>query len=446
MTHQNHLLYVAWGYPPSRGAGMYRALATANAFARGGWKVTVLTATRDTFERLTGSDPQSEEFIDPRIEVVRIPFAPERDETDLSRWSRARVYSPRLWSYLEWKLSARHFPEPGYGAWKPALIAAAERIHNATPVDLTIGTANPNVDFAPAFHLWKTHKVPFVIDHRDAWHLDVYTGRHLGVPLGRSRRLERKLMDNALEAWFVNLPIRDWHASTYPRNADHFHVVANGFDPAFLASEGPEDAPPPPTREQGLTFGYLGTLYGPVPLRETLEGWRRARAASDLIARSRFVLYGRLGHYAQPDVDIASLLDEYEADGVSYLGSISKTRVTEVYRTFDALAFIASHSKYVTSGKVFEYAATGLPIGAFHHPDTAATAILKGYPRVFPVAHPSPDAIAQAFIDMGEHTVSSGAEATKEARAWAEHLSRDAQLLPRVDTLTSRVRAMTRPM
>ena len=60
---------------------MYRALATANAFVREGWQVTVLTATRDTFERLTGSDPEAEKSIDPRIDIVRVPFDPERGET-----------------------------------------------------------------------------------------------------------------------------------------------------------------------------------------------------------------------------------------------------------------------------------------------------------------------------------------------------------------------------
>ncbi len=46
---QPHVLYVAWGFPPSRGGGVYRALATANGFARAGFRVTVLTATRETF-------------------------------------------------------------------------------------------------------------------------------------------------------------------------------------------------------------------------------------------------------------------------------------------------------------------------------------------------------------------------------------------------------------
>ena len=69
-----HLLYVAWGYPPCRGGGVYRALATANAFAQDGWDVTVLTGEREIFQRYTGADLTLEERRPP-VRVVRVPFA-----------------------------------------------------------------------------------------------------------------------------------------------------------------------------------------------------------------------------------------------------------------------------------------------------------------------------------------------------------------------------------
>ncbi len=434
-----HLLYVAWGYPPSRGAGMYRVLATANAFARDGWRVTVLTATRDTFERLTGSDPESEKHIDPRIRVVRIPYDPAQGEPELRKWSRGRAYSPLLWNFAHFVSSRLGFPEGGYGRWKAPLAAAAEAIHQELPVDLVVGSANPNVDFAAGLQLRRAHGVPYVMDHRDAWHLDVYTGKRVGSRLSRSSRLERRLIDDALEAWFVNGAIRDWHAAEYPRRAEHFHVVANGFDPSFL---GPApDQPLDPDR--GLTFGYLGTLYGPIPLRETLEGWRLARTESPIMATSKLHIRGRLGHFAEPDASVAALLTEYRDAGVSYLGPVSKTQVSDVYNGFDALLLIIGRSKYITSGKVFEYAATGLPIAALHHPETAATDILHGYPRLFPVSEPTPRLIANALIATAEATLAQAPGEVEQARQWAAHLSRDAQLLPRVAALRARLTSTT---
>jgi glycosyltransferase involved in cell wall biosynthesis len=416
---------------------MYRALATANAFARDGWRVTVLTATRETFDRLTGSDPDSERFIDPRIRVERVPFDPELGETDLRSWSRARVYSPLLWNFVHYLGAQRHFPEGGYGSWKGPLTEAAERIHSDDPVDLVVGSANPNVDFAVGEFLHRAHNVPYVMDYRDAWHLDVYSGRRVGTLLGRSSRLERQLLDHATEAWFVNSAIRDWHRRAYPARASDYHVVANGFDPDFLDSSPVERD----RTSDALVFGYLGTIYGPIPLRETLEGWRLARDRSPLVARGRLVFRGRLGHFAEPDDATAALLDSYRDAGVAYEGPVSKTQVSTVYRGFDVLLLIISRSKYVTSGKVFEYASTGLPIAALHHPETAASDVLRGYPRLFAVPDPTPEEIANALVAAAEHAVAAGPDDLERARAWASHLSRDAQLTPRVSALREKLGA-----
>ncbi len=430
-----HLLYVAWGYPPSRGAGMYRALATANAFVQNGWSVTVLTATRDTFERLTGSDPESERSIDPRVDIVRVPFDTERGETDLSRWPRWRLFSPLLWNYLKWIRERMIFPESRYASWLAPLVSAADNIHQRKAVSLVIGSANPNVDFMPGDHLYRKYGVPYVMDHRDAWHLDVYSGERVASKGSRSGRLEKRLISHAAEAWFVNKPIRDWHATEYPLRATDYHVVANGFDPNFL--DPTRTRLPDP--KSGLVFGYLGTIYGPIPLRETLEGWRLARSRSPLLAGSTLVFRGRLGHFAEPDAAAAQLLEEYKDDGVSYGGPISKTQVTNLYRSFDALLLVISRSRYVTSGKVFEYAATGLPIASLHHPETAATDILQGHPAWFPVKDLTVEEVSRTLIETGERAASMTHADFTEAQAWAQHLARDEQLAPRIAALRAKV-------
>ncbi len=111
------MLYVAWGFPPCRGGGVYRALATANRFAALGWKVTVLTAERGTRSyRFTGADQTLEERVDPSVEVVRVPFDWPLLETDLRRWSKARAANPRVWSKWRTKQDQVPFPEHGVRA------------------------------------------------------------------------------------------------------------------------------------------------------------------------------------------------------------------------------------------------------------------------------------------------------------------------------------------
>lgn len=430
-TTAPHLLYVAWGYPPSRGAGMYRALATANAFAAAGWRVTVLTPERAVFAQLTDLDPLTEEAIDPRITVVRVPFDLSRGETDLAAWSRFRIASPLAWS--GWMLARERalFPEPRYGGWRRFLVPAARRVHAETPVDLVIGTANPNVDFTPGWALWKRHRVPYVMDYRDTWHLDMYSGKRTASPRARSSRWERRLLTHAAEVWFVNAPIKEWHEEQYPMITGKAHVVSNGYDEGFL------DGLTVRQRRAGdpVSIGYLGTIYGPMPLRQTFDGWKLARERSSLLARSTLDVHGRLGHYATPDLRVKELLDHYRDDGVVYHGKVSKTAVASTYATFDGLALILGRSRYITSGKVFEYVATGLPIAALHHPETASTSVLSDYPRAVLAGDDTAEAFADAFVALAEQIESSTPDAVEKARRAAVRWERLQQLAPRIGAL-----------
>ncbi|GAA2175166.1 hypothetical protein GCM10009784_16420 [Arthrobacter parietis] len=423
-----HLLYVAWGFPPSRSAGVYRALATANAFARSGWEVTVLTASREVFEYQTGTDTELEKAVDPTIHVVRVPFSWIRGEPDLSNWSKLRVASNLLWTHLRARKDWLEFPEAVYGGWRRELINATNIVHKEKPVDLVIGSANPNVDFLPGWHLHRKSRVPYVMDYRDTWHLDVYADRRIGSPRSRSVRRERQLLKQSVEAWFVNGAICDWHAREYPENSKNYHVVANAFEEEFASNFVGLQSPAKDALGDGLVFGYLGTIYGPMPLKETLEGWRKARQKSRLVAASRLVIRGRLGHFTEPDPKVLAILSEYRNDQVSYEGPVSKTDVAAVYKQFDALLLILGRSKYVTSGKVFEYAATGLPITSLHHPETATTEVLSGREDWFPMQEVNADEACRVLLATAERAAEMTAADYAKNQQWALHLSRGKQL------------------
>ncbi|RIQ19614.1 glycosyltransferase family protein [Jiangella rhizosphaerae] len=439
-THRGpHLLYVAWGFPPCRAGGVYRALATVNRFAERGWRVTVLTAERETFERYTGADPSLEERIDPRVEVVRIPFEWPAMESDRSRWSLFRRAFPRVWRKLRVWRDRLPFPEAGYGPWKRRLTAAATRIHRADPVDLVVATANPNVVFSAAGHLHRRFGVPYVMDYRDAWLLDVFSGGRLHGERSRAARLERRLIGAATEAWFVNDPIRDWHRRLYPGRADAMHTVANGFDPDLAPDPERALTGPPPGRP--LRFGYLGTVTPKVPLTEFLAGWRRARELSPAVASATAHIHGYLGYYAQPRPEMLAAIEDAAGDGVSYEGPAGKGEVAKVYAGIDVQLLILAAGTYVTSGKVFEYLATGLPIVSVHDPDNAATDVLRGHPLWFPVASLSPEDVAAALVAAASAAVGATPEQRRAAVEFGARYRRDLQLDPRIDALAASLQA-----
>ncbi|MCH6231348.1 glycosyltransferase [Microbacterium sp. CFH 31415] len=424
-----HLLYVAWGFPPCRGSGVYRAWATANAFAAAGWDVTVLTVPREVFTLSTGVDESLERTVDPRIEIVRVPFDSAAFQNDLRRWPWLRATAPELWNVLNARKEQRTFPERTYGLWRPALETAALDVHARHPVDLVLGTANPHVDFTPGLRLHRDHGIPYVMDYRDAWQLDVFTGARLSAADSAVAEWERELIADAHAVWFVNEPILRWHAELYPEAADRFRVVSNGYDSA------PDDHPGS-TEGDGLVFGYLGTISSAVPIDRLVEGWKVARSRSPLVAASRIELWGHLNHVGTPNEAVSRQMAGFAENGIAYRGPVPKQDVGHVYSRFDALLLVLGTGRYVTSGKVFEYAATGLPIVSVHDPGNAASDVLRDAPAWYPVASiDSPDAIADALIAAAERAKTQLPEERAAARVWAGQFQRARQLDPQIDAL-----------
>lgn len=432
-----HLLYVAWGFPPSRTGGVHRALATVNAFSRDGWDVTVLTVPREVFRDVTGSDPRLESLVDPRVDVRRIPFSWPAQQTDLRSWPLVRALLPRVWATVRKRRDLRAFPEVGYGPWRFALERAALAVHDTHPVDLVVATTNPEVSVTAGTRLHETSGVPYVVDYRDAWSLHTYSGRRRHTPDSPAGRAEASSLGGAAEIWLVNEPLRRWHATAYPHLADRMHVVMNGYD---------RDLPPELFREpdpsEPLRFGYLGTMTRVVPLAEFVQGWRTARPGSPEVASAHAVLRGYLGYYATPDETLSAIVDDAADAGVTYRGPVSKTDVAATYAGFDVLLFLLGGGEYVTSGKVFEYMSTGLPIVSVVTPGCAASEVLAGYPRWHPAADLSPASIAKALARAADDARSPGSSAlAAAARAHAGRYRRDRQLRPRLAALRDLVGA-----
>lgn len=431
-----HLLYVAWGYPPSRGSGVYRAWATANEFARAGWHVTVLTVPRETFTMSTGTDLTLEQAIEPGIRIERVPFSSPAFDTDLRTWSWARAQVPELWNGWSYWRAQRSFPEKGYGGWRRTLEAAARRIHAADPVDLVIGTANPNVDFIPGWTLHNEHGVPYVMDNRDAWSLDIYSGRRIVDRRSRAGRWERRLLEKAQEIWYVNEPIREWHAEQFPESAARMHVVQNGYDVELELAET-DDAIP----RASLTFGYIGTISAAIPVSELVAGWRRARERSPLVAASRLHLYGYLNHLGIPGENMTRAMSAFGENDIHYLGPVPRADVGRVYGTFDALVLTFGAGRYITGGKVYEYASTGLPIASVHDPVNETSRILSDHPGWHGAAGLEPDEVADAIIAAAEDAAVQTVADRRAVRDSARRFARGAQLQPRIAALGEVVEA-----
>ena len=202
-----HLIYLAVGFPPAAKSCAYRMRETANQFAAQGWDVTVVTIADEAWELDSGVDHTLSEQVDPWVNVVRLPLRREDLETDIRNFSEERAASPTQWTKDLRERNLESFPEPTFGSWRGALEDAVLRIHRERPADLLLASCVPYVNLAAAWKLWEEARVPYAVDFRDGWSIDVIDG---DIAFGRDSeegRWEERILGSAVSLWVVNDPI-----------------------------------------------------------------------------------------------------------------------------------------------------------------------------------------------------------------------------------------------
>ncbi|MFJ6984220.1 MULTISPECIES: glycosyltransferase [unclassified Streptomyces] len=405
---------------------------TANQFVNVGWDVTVVNIDRESWELDSGVDLSLLEQVDPRVDIVELPLAREDLETDIRRFDEARALNPNAWVAELRRRQTETFPEPNFGGWRADLEQAVLRIHREKPADLLLASCVPYVNLAAAWRLWEDEQVPYAVDFRDGWSIDVIDGVEAFARDSEEGRWEKKVLDNAVSLWVVNDPIAEHYRTRYPEFADRVHVVRNGYD----ADSSPGRAHNPDLAG-GLVFGYLGTVNFSIQHLETvLDAWRAARAKEPLLANARFELRGHIGNGANRGANRhAEVLKEAEADGVFFGGPAAKTEVASIYARWDAMVLILIGGRYVTSGKVYEYMATGLPIVSAHAVEHDASNVLRGHPLWTGAPGLDVEGLTESFVRAAHMAVETTDEEHAEAMTHANQFTREALMSVAVKTL-----------
>jgi glycosyltransferase involved in cell wall biosynthesis len=401
---------------------VYRALAIANDLAEHGHRVTVITVDADFFETVTGTDTSLLTSIHPSVQVERVPLPHGHFAHDVRDFGRFQANFPWAFARLREFSQRRLFPER-YNSWIPGAVRRALTVHRHNSVDVTVATGNPWSAFAAAWWLRKLGRVPYVMDYRDAWTLNPYTGQDTYPPGHLAWRWERRLIKSAARVAFVNGPTMRWYAEHYPAAASRMIMVMNGYDPELL---GPMQPQPPPVQAT-LRFGFVGTLTEQQPHEALWKGWQQARSSAD-VRDATMHIYGHLGFFHGGRATVEALLPDPATSGVHYEGPVSKAAVGAVYRSLDVLVLMVAPSPYNTPGKVFEYAATGKPIVSVHSPETGSSDVLRGYPLWFPVNELTADEVATALTKAAHRARTINDTDTHACLDYARTLRRDLQL------------------
>lgn len=432
-----HVIYLAIGFPPAAKSCAYRMRETANQFCALGWDITVVTICQEAWEREYGLDHTLSDAVDPRVKIVELPLLRADLETNIREYSEARSRRPQEWIYEQRRRAQKIFPEPVFGGWRAALEKAVLQIHRDKPADLLVATCAPYVNLAATWRLWEECRVPYVVDFRDGWSVDVIGGGEAFPRDSVAGEWEKKVLSHALSIWCVNDPIAGWYRERYPELADRIRTVRNGYDRDSIPSRVRRADP-----AEGLTFGYLGALNLPLALlNSTLAAWRLARATDPVVANSRFEVRGHIGAgWAREDNPHMEALKAAASDGVTFGGPVPKAEVAAAYGRWDALVLMLTGGRYMTSGKVYEIMATGLPVVSAHEIDHDASTVLSAYPLWAGPTGLGPERLAEGFRKAAALAVHTTDADRAAARDRAQQFARDTQLAPAVRHVTELLR------
>lgn len=424
------LLFIAFPFPPSRGAGVYRTVAVANHLAARGWDVTAIAPDDDYFARYQGSEDRSLiDWVSPSIRVKRVRLTNPYLETDIRRMSLARVASPTRHARRMHKLQIEVSPLDHYPFWCEPVVRAGWKASNLRRFDVILATGNPFSSFVAARELSRLTKRPYVLDYRDAWTLDQFEGRIKPGATEAALGLEYRLLAGASGVISVNEEILGWLKRThrFPGSVQRI-VIPNGFDPQFIGSSSDRPSNPGST----IRVLHIGTLVPEKMDWESMLG-QFSRTAHSHSMDVRLDVYGHLGFSSK---HAASLRHLFEHDGyVNYLGPVNRAQVSRLYEAADVLYLPLYDSPYVTSGKVYEMMATGKPILAWGVETAGALRPLQGYPSLVRADPSRPSSWADALASAARMAREPSGELARLSREFAVQYERDRQLEPLDDFL-----------
>ena len=402
----------------------------ANGLVAAGARVTAVTASREVFLVRYGADEDLESAINDQIRLVRVPFFPEKAWPQLNDWSFKRAEQPSSYSAHNDPALA-HFPEVVYAPWLSRVHSALIDLHHADPIDLLLATGSPYVDLQAASLVGSDFQIPTILDDRDAFVLDVFTGEHHDYYKQRLPFFVEWLAQ-CKEMWFVNPPIATKHQEAFPEYADKIKVVENGWDDGVVVPHKMSATP-----HQKLRAAYVGLLPTNFPFEDVFGAWIDAVGQATDIDDLQCI--GPLGFEIGSPGWVRAEKAITAADRVAWFGHVPRQELATVYADLDVLMFVKAGGAMVTGGKTYEYLATGLPIVALVDQNSDALRVFEGYPRLHVADYHDREASVAAIRSAVADRRSGDEAALHAAQKFGAKLSRAHHLQPDLERIVAMV-------
>lgn len=373
------VLFIAYEFPPLKVGGVYRPLAFVKYLKDFGYEPIVITADTQSLVE-AGAKPDLDETLGSEIlaqhKIVKVP-------TEL-KFNKSGSFANFRDIYLN--------PVGREGkAWRRNFIKYADEQIKKEKPEVIFVTAPPFNVIRLADEIASRHKLPLVIDMRDAWSNWV-TGAY-GSYLHYLRVFfeERKVLESADKIVVTSLQTIHDFQKFHPRiEKSKFKYIPNGFDGDLKPWRNTLGS------KQNITIGYVGSFYySPESRKAMLTPWYRKKGhrmlqytpgIQDWLYRSPHYFFKALAAMftLYPDlrdritVRFAGKKPEWMDEmiqhfglesNVEFAGVLSHTESMEFQRQCDMLlltsAKVVGGNDYSIAGKTFEYFQNQVPVLGF---------------------------------------------------------------------------------
>lgn len=350
-----NLLVVSYLFPPAGGIGVQRVLSWARYLPALGFDVTVLAAKNPSVPTL---DPALVAAVPPEVDVVRTwsPEAPYRLRQKL--WNRLGAKKPETVkpkpsqdSWVKGLVRRILSPDPEV-VWTPGAKRAAARIVREKGIHAVVVSAPPFSAFLVGN--WLKRRFPhlvYVADFRDEW-LDFYLnafeyGRHPAIRC-RAAAIEAETVRLADLTLSITHSCVERIRARYPGlPASRFACLPNGYDPA--AFEGFQAR----SRSDGrIRVAHVGTVYPHSTPRFYFDGIESLPEAERDLFETHFI-----GRITEQERSVFA----GRAIRIIERGFLPQAEAIRAMEEADVLLLTMTDPNF-TSGKIYEYLATGKPI------------------------------------------------------------------------------------
>jgi glycosyltransferase involved in cell wall biosynthesis len=349
-SNRDRVLMLAYFFPPLGGGGVQRTLKYVKYLPAEGFDSIVVTSGGRGFPL---RDHALSNEVPDRTVVLRSPTVP----LQFVRWKLEGVL--RRVGLPTWPASAIGWPDEMVG-WLPGAVYQALRAARCYRPNVLYTTSSPVTAHVAGLVVHRITGLPWVADFRDPWTLHPHAERQFALVARASEALERTVITRIDRAVIADESVELLGVGPGdPRVA----IIRNGVDPDDLAELDRCELP------THFRLAYVGSLYG-------------SRDAGPVFSALAALIRGGA---LKPDEFEFRLVGDAKLAGDSARSAVPVTQtgyvdhVQALHEMSSASALLLYHPSVTrgSSGKLFEYLASGRPVLCVARRDNLASRLVE---------------------------------------------------------------------